>query len=216
MSNEHPVITLRQIDFSYEPERRILNGFSLDLQPGEKLALSGPIGAGKTTIFHLIVGLINPQRGERHILGMPRSSEADFRDVRRKTALLFQDPDDQLFCPTVIEDIIFGPLNLGLTMSAALTSARDALALLGIERLEKRVIHNLSAGEKRLVALATVLVMQPSIMLLDEPTTGLDSENVQRVTKLINSLPQSMIIISHDGGFLNETTTRSVQVPQKH
>jgi cobalt/nickel transport system ATP-binding protein len=136
--------------------------------------------------------------------------EADFHEVRARAGLLFQDSDDQLFCPTVLEDVAFGPLNLGRTTEEARTDALRTLAALGLSGFEERVTHRLSAGEKRLVALATVLAMNPRVLLLDEPTNGLDEATETRLTELLAGMPQAMLIVSHDRRFLERLATRAV------
>jgi len=139
--------------------------------------------------------------------GRDRAREEDFHEVRRKVGLVFQDPDDQLFCPTVIEDVAFGPLNLGRGIDAAVQAARSALRRVGLERLGDRISDKLSGGEERLVAPATVLAMEPEVLLLDEPTASLDKASVDRIADTLNALPQSMIVVSHDPGFLSRIAT---------
>jgi cobalt/nickel transport system ATP-binding protein len=194
------------VAFSYE-ERPILAGVTLALHEGQRLGLAGAMGAGKTTLLHLAVGLLTPQSGALHAFGRARRREDDFREVRRRVGLVFQHSDDQLFCPTVLEDVAFGPLNLGGSVATARKNAREALARVGLDGFDDRVTYRLSGGEKRLVALATVLAMQPDILLLDEPQNGLDEAAHRRVLDLLTSLPQSMIIVSHDRAFLESVTT---------
>jgi cobalt/nickel transport system ATP-binding protein len=182
----------------------------LSLGPGERVALIGPNGAGKSTLLHLLVGLQVPSAGEVQAFGRARRVEADFHEVRARAGLLFQDSDDQLFCPTVLEDVAFGPLNLGRTTEEARTDALRTLAALGLSGFEERVTHRLSAGEKRLVALATVLAMNPRVLLLDEPTNGLDEATETRLTELLAGMPQAMLIVSHDRRFLERLATRAV------
>ena len=138
------------------------------------MALLGPNGCGKTTLLHLIVGLLRPSAGQIEAFGRQRMAEADFHEVRRRVGLLFQDADDQLFCPTVAEDVAFGPLNLGKSRDEVRRIVAGTLDSLGLAGYEHRVTYRLSGGEKRLVALATVLAMQPEVLLLDEPSGGLD------------------------------------------
>jgi cobalt/nickel transport system ATP-binding protein len=154
----------------------------------------------------IVEGLLKPQAGTVWILGEQRTKEKDFYPVREKVGFLFQDPDDQLFSPTVIEDVAFGPLNLGRKKSEAADIARETLRLLGLEGLEERITYHLSHGEKKLVSLATVLAMSPEILLLDEPTNGLDAQTRERITELLSSLPQPRIVVSHDTEFLQKVT----------
>lgn len=200
-------------DVSYSRgETAILEHLTFDLKKGERLGLIGDIGAGKTTVLHLIVGLVKPVSGSIRVLGTPRKIEADFRDVRKRVGLVFQDADDQLFCPTVLEDVAFGPLNLGLSPDEAKAQATETLALVGMEGFEDRVTYRLSGGEKRLIALATVLAMKPEILLLDEPFNGLDTHAAGRVRDLLLALPQSMVIVSHDQTFLPAVATRQLRL----
>lgn len=206
------LIALRDICFSFDGSKRVLDNANFTLQPGERVALTGPNGAGKTTLFHIMMGLRKADSGTVNILENPCKSEQDFAAIRGRVGLLFQDSDDQLFCPTVIEDVAFGPLNLGATDADALAISRKTLADLGLDGFENRITHHLSGGEKRLVALATVLAMKPEILLLDEPTTGLDDAVETRLTAILQSLPQAMVIISHNHAFLKQVATRTVSL----
>lgn len=205
-----PLLALRDVHFGYEAERPVLRGASLTLAAGERLSLRGSNGSGKTTVLHLLVGLRRPASGEVVAFGRPRREEADFFEVRARAGLLFQDPDDQLFCATVREDVAFGPLNLGRSRDAAREIAAKTLARLGIAELGDRVAHRLSGGEKRMVALAAVLAMEPEVLLLDEPTLGLDEPAQQRLVATLASLPQAMCIVAHDREFLARLATRAV------
>ncbi len=144
------------------------------------------------------------------IFGRPRRREGDFIEVRRKVGLLFQDPEDQLFCPTVAEDVAFGPLNLGRSREQARATVSETLAELGLREYEDRLTHRLSFGEKRLVSLATVLAMKPDVLLLDEPTAGLDEDTCERITELLAHLDQAMIIASHDEQLLKRLTSSRI------
>jgi len=199
---------LSEVGFGFEPGRRVLEQVSLQLGPGERLALSGAIGSGKTTLLHLMVGLLHPATGTIEAFGTIRRCEADFREVRRRAGLLFQDSDDQLFCPTVAEDIAFGPLNLGASRAEARRVVDETLDRLGLAGFAHRVTPTLSGGEKRLVALATILAMRPDVLLLDEPTTGLDAATEARLTEILTALPQAMVIISHDQRCVERLATR--------
>ncbi|MGQ9368940.1 energy-coupling factor ABC transporter ATP-binding protein [Azospirillum sp. ST 5-10] len=207
-----PLFRLEGIAFAYEPGRPVLAGASFSLHAGERVALVGPNGAGKTTLFHLMVGLLRPSAGSVEAFGAVRRSEKDFRAVRRRAGLLFQDSDDQLFCPTVIEDVAFGPLNLGLAPREARARALDTLGALGLEGFGDRVTHRLSGGQKRLVALATVLAMAPEVLLLDEPTNGLDTATEKRLIAILAELPQAMVMISHDERVLARLARRRVRL----
>jgi cobalt/nickel transport system ATP-binding protein len=201
---------LSGIAFAFAPDRQVLRDASFRLETGERVALCGANGAGKTTLFHLMVGLLKPSSGTVRAFGAERRSEKDFVEVRTRAGLLFQDSDDQLFCPTVAEDVAFGPLNLGKSRTEARQVVAATLARLGIEALADRVTCKLSGGEKRLVALATILAMDPDVLLLDEPTTALDRQAQDRLTDILLSLPQTMVVISHDPVFLDRIATRRV------
>lgn len=207
-----PLVELRQIDFGYGPSRPILRGCDLALAPGDRLVLWGSNGSGKTTLLHLLVGLLRPTAGEIRAFGRPCRCEADFREVRRRVGLLFQDSDDQLFCPTVAEDVAFGPFNLGKSRHEVAAIVNQTLAELGLADFAQRITHKLSGGEKRLVAMATVLAMQPDVLLLDEPTGGLDDEATARITHLLAHLPQAMVLVTHDHALANAVATRSAQL----
>ncbi|NEV60864.1 energy-coupling factor ABC transporter ATP-binding protein [Thiorhodococcus minor] len=206
-----PLIELRQIAFDY-PERPVLDGVSFALNAGDRVALIGPNGAGKTTLLHLIVGLKRPTSGRILAFGAACRSEQDFHQVRARVGLVFQDSDDQLFCPTVLEDVAFGPMNLGRSATEARQDALSTLAQLGLSGFAERVTHRLSAGEKRMVALATVLAMHPDVLLLDEPTNGLDETTEQLLVEHLAALPQAMIMVSHDRRFLERLSTRALKL----
>jgi cobalt/nickel transport system ATP-binding protein len=192
------MIEIKDLYFEYPNGKHVFSGLNFSLKKGEKVGLIGPNGAGKTTLFHLIMGLLKPSRGEIWIFDKARKQEADFHEVRRRIGLLFQDSDDQLFCPTVEEDIAFGPLNLGMSIREVEERVHATCELLGLSGLEKRVTHRLSGGEKRLVALATVFAMKPECYLLDEPTAGLDMETTERIKEFLVKHAETYIIISHD------------------
>ncbi len=202
------LIRLEEIQFAYSGGPPVLQGISLDLCEGEKVGLIGPNGGGKTTLFHVIMGLLRPSSGRIELLGRSMTGESDFRGVRQQIGLLFQDPDDQLFSPTVLEDVAFGPLNQGKTIPEAKDIALATLRSLGLEELAGRLTYRLSGGEKRLVSLATVLAMRPRVLLLDEPTTGLDPETTERLIGIVRQLPLAYLFISHNLDFIMQTTDK--------
>ena len=146
------LIDLEGISFRYPNENQVLEGLSLRLEEGDRIGLLGENGTGKTTLFHIILGLLKPYKGDIYIFGKRRKTERDFKEIRRAIGLLFQDSDDQLFCPSVIEDVAFGPLNMGMTHQEAKDRAKQTLEELGISHLRDRVPYQLSGGEKRLVS----------------------------------------------------------------
>jgi cobalt/nickel transport system ATP-binding protein len=208
MNTKSPIIHLKNIHFGYPGGRAILNDLDFKFFPGDRTGLIAPNGSGKTTLFHLIMGLVNPTAGQIEIFGKSVTTLKDFEAVRRRIGLLFQDPEDQLFSPTVMEDVAFGPLNLGKSRQEAQRIAHRALANLGLEGFEDRITFKLSGGEKRLVALATVLAMEPQVLLLDEPLNGLDVDTRLKIVEIISNLDMSYLIISHDIDFLMTTTNQ--------
>ena len=202
-----PAVELADIVFARDG-RRVLDAVSLRLMPGERIGLCGANGAGKTTLLRLIVGLARPVTGEVRIDGRPCRSEADFRRVRPAVGFLFQDSDDQLFSPTVLEDVAFGPLNQGLPRAEAFARARRQLSDHGLAALAERPVHRLSGGEKRLVCLAGLFVMAPKVLLLDEPTNGLDAGAEARLTAHLGAFAGAMIVATHDPGLLCQLGAR--------
>lgn len=207
-----PLFSLSGIDFGYEPSRPLLRGVDFALAPGERVAVTGANGAGKTSLLHLMVGLLRPRAGRIVAFGRERAVEKDFHEVRARAGLVFQDPDDQLFCPTVAEDVAFGPLNLGKSRTEAAALADHTLGILGLEGFGGRVTHKLSGGERRLVSLATVLAMEPDVLLLDEPTAGVDEAAAERLLHILGALSQAMVVVCHDRGFRHALVTRGVHL----
>ena len=206
------LISLADVSFAYTPERPVLTACNLRLGRGERVGLWGSNGSGKSTLLALVVGLVRPSAGRIEAFGKVRSLERDFFEVRCRAGLLFQDADDQLFSPTVAEDVAFGPLNLGTPRDEVHRIVADTLELLGLGGYEDRVTYKLSGGEKRLVSLATVLAMQPEVLLLDEPTAGLDEAATERVTEILARLDQSMILVTHDRRLLDTLATRRTRL----
>jgi cobalt/nickel transport system ATP-binding protein len=206
---ERPLLELVGVRFARDG-RSVLQGVDFQLRDADRVALVGANGAGKTTLLHSLVGLIRPDAGEVMAFGRPCRAEPDFRSVRARVGLLFQHSDDQLFCPTVLDDVAFGPLNLGRAPAEARAVAERTLAALGLTGFADRVTHRLSSGEKRLVALATVLAMEPEVLLLDEPTNGLDENTEARLIGHLAELDQAMVVVSHDRRFLEQLVNRAV------
>ncbi|MBM4276148.1 MAG: ABC transporter ATP-binding protein, partial [Deltaproteobacteria bacterium] len=192
-----PLIEIQNLTFSYPgAPGPVFQDFNFQLLPGKHIGLIGPNGCGKTTLLHLIMGLLRPQAGKIVIFGQEVSKEKDFVAVRQKVGLLFQNADDQLFCPTVLEDVAFGPLNQGKPPAEAIRIARETMERLGLHGFEERVTYKLSGGEKKLVSLATVLAMQPQLLLLDEPTSGLDEQTKHRLMHILQDLDIAYMIVS--------------------
>ena len=206
------LIELRQLDFSYPAAPPLFEKFDFTLRSGDRVAFTGHNGSGKSTLLHIITGLLRPAGGSIRVFGTARRQESDFRDVRRRVGYVLQDSDDQLFCPTVLDDVMFGPLNFGLSREAARVRAIGILERLGLARHAERVTYKLSGGEKRLVALAAVLAMEPDVLLLDEPTAGLDERTEKRLTEILRETRQDMILVSHNRLFVDQLATRSVSI----
>ena len=209
---DSPLFALERLSFAYPGGRRVFEDMSFALYPDRRIGLYGPNGSGKTTFFRLIMGLAKPQAGRIVFHGRPVESEKDFRELRCRIGLVLQHAEDPLFCPTVLEDVAFGPLNLGLSQDEARTRAVATLERLGLGGFENRLTHRLSGGEKKLVSLATVLAMEPEALLLDEPTNGLDPEARKRIIGVLKTIPTARIIISHDWDFLAETSSEYLTV----
>ncbi len=189
----------------------VLDGLDLDIAPGERVALLGPNGSGKTTLALHLNGLLPIQAGTITIDGMP-VAEPHLLEIRRRVGLVFQDPDDQLFMPTVHDDVAFGPANLGVPRSERDGVVRRALADVDAAHLADRHPHRLSGGEKRRAAIATVLAMRPDVIVLDEPTSGLDPVGRRELAELLATIPATQLIVTHDLPFALATCPRSVVV----
>jgi len=217
MVDSEIIIRLAGVTFNYpgnQAKRLILDDLDLQISRGERVGLIGDNGSGKTTLFHLIMGLLRPTQGEIVVFGQKRQKERDFLEVRAKIGLLFQDSDDQLFCPTVAEDVAFGPLNLGKSQEEAMAITQEVLTRLGLDGFEERLTYKLSGGEKRLISLATVLAMKPEMLILDEPSTGLDEETVNRLINILRDSDFTYLIASHNSDFLSETTDTVYRLEQ--
>lgn len=210
------MLELRNISYRYpQAQKPILDRLNFKLED-RRLGIIGANGSGKTTLLHIMVGLIKPDEGELLFQGKAVDSKADLHHLRKEIGFLFQSSDDQLFSPTVIEDVAFGPLNLGYSPAEARKIAEQTLEKLGLHGFEERITHRLSGGEKKLVALATILAMQPKILLLDEPTNNLDPETRSRLINILHQLDLYKIIISHDWDFLSHTTSILYKIEHGH
>jgi energy-coupling factor transporter ATP-binding protein EcfA2 len=229
-----PVLDVRDLSFHYPDGRFALRGLSFQLAAGESVGLVGPNGAGKSTLLLHLNGIL-PSRGqyehhhhhfgddshthdaEPHIWveGLP-VVEPNLPQVRRRVGLLFQDPDDQLFCPTVIEDVMFGPLNLGHNRTRARQIASDNLASVGLTGYDDRLPHHLSFGERKRVCLAGVLACEPMILALDEPSSNLDPRGRRQFMNILRSLPAAKMIATHDLELVLELCSRVILLDDGH
>ena len=197
-------IEMKDIKYVYPDGYTALDSVNLKIVRGERVAILGPNGAGKSTLLMVTNGLFTPSKGRVSVLGTPIDKDNLYR-VRMKVGLVFQDPDDQLFCPTLWEDITFGPLNMGLPEEEVTRRAKDALRGVGLEGYEEKPPHHLSVGEKKKAAIAAVLALKPEILILDEPTANLDPKSRTELAKLANSLYEeqkiTLITATHDVDF---------------
>ena len=190
------IIKIENLSFSYPDGQQALTEVSLTVYQGETIALIGPNGAGKSTLFLHLNGILR-SNGRVEVFGGPISDD-NLREIRRKVGLVFQNPDDQLFSPTVFDDVAFGPINLGYSVEEVHRSVAKALRWVRMEGYEKRSPHHLSLGEKKRIAIATVLSMNPEILVIDEPTSNLDPRSKWSLITLLKGLPMTRIIASHD------------------
>ena len=208
----HHTIEVENLSFSYPDGHQVLHQVSFKISPGEKAALVGPNGAGKSTLLLHLNGILQG-KGEVRVCGIP-ITEKNLNEVRASVGLVFQDPDDQLFSPTVFEDVAFGPLYMGLTQEEVHHRVSQALSAVGMLGSEGRISHHLSGGEKKKISIATVLSMNPEILVLDEPTAGLDPRNRRRLIHLLQDLPQTMLVSTHDIAMVAEIFARTIVIDE--
>ncbi len=194
--------------FAYPDGRQALRGVNLRLRPGEKVALVGPNGAGKSTLMLHLNGILRGS-GLVRVGGLPLTEE-NLPYVRAAVGLVFQNPDDQLFSPTVFEDVAFGPLHMGLPEDEVHERVRAALAAVGMTEFASRLSHHLSMGQKKRIAIATVLSMKPQLLALDEPTAGLDPRARRQLIRLLSGLEESLFVSTHDLLLVRELFPRMV------
>lgn len=204
-------IAISHLHFMYPDGTEALRGIDLAISGGEKVALLGPNGAGKSTLMLHLNGIHRPTHGTVHVAGLEVSNDSIGR-VRAEVGLVFQDPDDQLFSPTVWDDVAFGPTHMGLTPSAIHDRVEGALAAVGALELAQRPPMRLSIGQRKRVALATVLAMNPSILVFDEPSAGLDPRGRRELIELLTSLTQTLIVSTHDLELARSAFPRSIVV----
>lgn len=204
----HHTIEVDRLVFKYPDGTRALDGVSLHIAPGDKVALVGPNGAGKSTLILHLNGILRGE-GVVRVAGLD-VVEKNFARVRAAVGLVFQDPDDQLFSPTVFDDVAFGPIYQGLAEAQVHARVAQALHAVHMQEFANRVSHHLSVGQKKRIAIATVLAMEPEILVLDEPTAGLDPRGRRELINLLRELPQTMLIATHDLRMVSELLPRTV------
>ncbi|MFC1846899.1 energy-coupling factor ABC transporter ATP-binding protein [Chloroflexota bacterium] len=190
------LIKVDNLSFTYPDGQQALRGINLTIYKGESVAVMGPNGAGKSTLILHFNGILQ-SNGSVSLLGKP-VNDANLKWVRSKVGMVFQTPDDQLFSPTVFDDVAFGPINMGYGRDEVRQAVKKALDAVGMNGFEKRSSHHLSVGEKRRIAIATVLSMSPEILVIDEPTSNLDPRGKWDLIKVLNKLPVTRVIVSHD------------------
>lgn len=198
----------KNLSFTYPDGTKALKNINIQIKKGEKIAIIGPNGAGKSTLFSHFNGLTEPTSGHVEIDGEKIIfNREELLKVRQKVGIVFQDPNDQLFAPTVKEDVAFGPMNLGLDYDEVKTRITESLEMVGMKGFEDKTPHHLSGGQQKRVAIAGIIAMRPEIMILDEPTAGLDPEGVDKVLTILNDLNSegmSIVISSHDIEMVNQ------------
>ena len=209
---EENALSLREVSFSYPDGHRAVKSVSLDIDLCEKVALVGPNGAGKSTLMLQLNGIYRG-KGQIEVMGMP-VQEDNLPLVRSRIGMVFQNPDDQLFSPTVFEDVAFGPLHMGLDEDEIKVRVDEALEKVGMTEYTDRLSYHLSLGEKKRIAIATVLSMQPDILVFDEPTGGLDPPARRSLINLLGEMDLTMFVSSHDMRFVKEIFPRMVIMDQ--
>jgi cobalt/nickel transport system ATP-binding protein len=208
-----PVVEVKDLSFAYPDGTEALRDICLHIHPGDHVALLGPNGAGKTTLMLHLNGILTARRGSVTVSGMP-VSEGNLLEIRRRVGIVFQDPDDQLFMPTVWEDVAFGPRILGLEGDVLAAKVQQALAAVDVEDLSDRPPNHLSHGQKRRVAIAGVLAMDPQILILDEPTSNLDPASRRDLTRVLGSLTVTQLIVTHDLLYAYEVCERCIIIDE--
>lgn len=201
-----PVLTVSGLWLSYPDRPNVLKDISLKVMPGERVGLIGPNGAGKTTLFLGLCGVLKPSTGEIVVLGKPVVNG----DFRPEVALVFQNPDDQLFCPSVWDDVAFGPQNTGLSKDEVEARVKKALSIVAGSELADRPVHHLSEGEKRIISIAGVLAMRPQLVIYDEPSANLDIRSRRRLIRLLQASKETILVASHDLELVLEVCNRVV------
>jgi cobalt/nickel transport system ATP-binding protein len=205
-----PIIQVDNLSYVYPDGRAALAGVSLEVVSGEKLAIVGPNGAGKSTLLLHMNGILRGQDGSRISVAGVEPNDRTLRDVRARVGLVFQDPDDQLFSPTVLEDVAFGPLHMDLPEQEVRRRVARALDAVGMSGYEECMPHHLSVGERKRIAIATVLAMEPEILVLDEPSSGLDPRARRNLITFLQDLPQTMLVATHDMRLVWDLCPRAV------
>ena len=204
-----PVLELRGVEYAYPDGQQALRGVDLVVRAGERVALLGPNGAGKTTLALHLNGILSPERGSVTVAGL-RVDKEHLHEIRRRVGIVFQDPDDQLFMPSVREDVAFGPANHGVRGALLERRVRQALEQVGMVDYIDRRPHHLSFGQRRRVAVATVLSMEPEVLVLDEPSSNLDPASRRTLAEILSSLDVTVLMVTHDLPYALQLCSRSL------
>jgi cobalt/nickel transport system ATP-binding protein len=204
-----PLVALQDVTYAYPDGTPALEAVTVAIAPAERVALLGPTGAGKSTLLQLLNGLLRPTAGVVRVGGAAVTDET-VTAVRGRVGLVFQNPDDQLFLPSLLEDVAFGPLNAGATREAAAARAHAVLERLGLAPAHDRAAHHLSGGERRLAALATVLVSEPDLLALDEPSGDLDARSRRRLRDILGGRREALLVATHDLELVRGLCTRAL------
>jgi cobalt/nickel transport system ATP-binding protein len=205
----HHIVEFKDVCFSYPDGTEALRGVSFRITHGEAVGIIGANGAGKSTLLFHMNGCLMPSSGTV-LIGEFELNKKTRADIRKRVGLVFQNPDDQLFMPTVYEDVAFGPLNLGLSEDVVRARVEEALATVGCYRLKDRPPHHLSMGQRRAVSIAAVIAMQPDILVMDEPSADLDPRSRRQLISLLKGFTHTKIIASHDLDLIMDTCTRCI------
>jgi cobalt/nickel transport system ATP-binding protein len=205
----HHIVEAKNLDFSYPDTTQALVNISFMIRHGESVAIVGANGAGKSTLLLHLNGYLTPTSGQVRVGDFPLTKDT-LMEVRRTVGMVFQDPDDQLFMSTVYDDVAFGPLNLGLSNNEVHTRVKTALETVGIHDLKDRPSYRLSSGQKRRVAIATVLSMSPDILVMDEPTAGLDPKARRKLIEMLKTFKHSKIVATHDLDMVMDLCERTI------
>lgn len=206
---DQPIIKIRDLHYQYPDGTQALKGISLEIARGEAIAVIGGNGAGKSTLLMHLNGTLTPQKGRIGISGIEVTQDT-LKQIRQKVGMVFQNPDDQLFMPTVSDDVAFGPINMGLSGEDVANRVQEALEEVNAWEIRNKAPHHLSGGEKRSVSIATILSMKPDILAMDEPASGLDPQSRRNLINLLNNFPHTKIIATHDLDMALDVCSRCV------
>ena len=211
-NGQHSAVLVNSLEFAYPDGRPALRGVELSIQPGEKVAILGPNGAGKSTLLLHLNGLLHAGGGSVSVMGrkVREGDKRGLQEIRALVGVVFQDPDDQLFSPSVYDDVAFGPIYMGLPDDEVQARVDEALGQVGLEGYEDRMPFHLSGGEKKRAAIASVLSMRPQILALDEPSAGLDPRARRGLIRLLDGLEQTILVTTHDMHMVKDIFPRSV------